>query len=378
MKEHQTKSNNDKSKKVYVIHGRNRKACDALFDFLRSIKLKPFEFVEAIPETGKGSPYVGEVLDKAFSIAQAIIVLMTPDDEARLREHLWGPEEQPYEKQLTPQARPNVLFEAGMAMGKFADRTIIVELGKLRPLSDIFGRHTVKLDDSIEKRQDLAKRLENSGCPISLKGTDWQKSGKFKEALQEPSLMIKSGEQSIKAEDMSSRKWEKQGSAFLPDKIDLINNDFLNKIYEQAYNEATSKYHDAKLGGFGIYIWPFFSDDRVKIYFYFNSNSAKRQCVFKFSDTNYQVEYIPPDGFIEKEETFNALPWEKSPNWLLFIKRKYAKIAPLSPVLQTNYSLLVFQIKEDRQTWILKFSDGFSGREHKFTWYGKEMDNNNE
>jgi hypothetical protein len=38
--------------------------------------------------TGKGSPYIGEVLDAAFSNAQAVVVVLTGDDFARLRDDL--------------------------------------------------------------------------------------------------------------------------------------------------------------------------------------------------------------------------------------------------------------------------------------------------
>jgi predicted nucleotide-binding protein len=185
------KEGDDKSKKVFVVRGRNRKSRDALFEFLHSIKLEPFEFAEVVPETRKGTLYIGEVLQKAFSLAQVIIVLMTPDDEARLREHFREPDEKHYEKELTPQARPNILFEAGMAFGINPDRTILIELGKLRPFSDITGRHLVKLDDTIEKRQDLANRLNSLGCPVSLEEKNWHTAGKFKESLHEPHIMKK-------------------------------------------------------------------------------------------------------------------------------------------------------------------------------------------
>lgn len=79
--------------------------------------------------TGKGSPYIGEILDEAFSKAQAVVVLMTPDDEGYLRQVFRSPGDPPHETKLTPQARLNVLFEAGMAMGRSPERTILVELG---------------------------------------------------------------------------------------------------------------------------------------------------------------------------------------------------------------------------------------------------------
>ena len=164
---------------VFVVHGRDDNARRAMFEFLRSIDLKPIEWSNAVALTDKPNPYVGEILDAAFTEAAAIVVLLTPDDEARLRRPFVQPNDPPHEKQITPQARANVLFEAGMAMGRCQDRTILVELGTLRPFSDIGGRHVIRLDDSIAKRQELANRLQAAGCPVDLAGTDWHTTGDF-------------------------------------------------------------------------------------------------------------------------------------------------------------------------------------------------------
>jgi predicted nucleotide-binding protein len=169
-------------RKVFVVHGRNEAANDALFQFLRAIGLNPIEWSQAISLTGKPAPYIGEVLDAAFSNAQAIVVLLTGDDVAKLRDEFVRPNDPSFEKQLTVQARPNVIFEAGMALGRHDDRTVIIELGELRPFTDISGRHLIKLNDSTARRQELAQRLENAGCDVDLTGTQWHKAGTFKEA----------------------------------------------------------------------------------------------------------------------------------------------------------------------------------------------------
>ena len=84
------------------------------------------------------------------------MVLFTPDDEARLKEQFRGANEPPYETELYGQARPNVLFEAGMSMGRYPDRTILVELGKLFDRSsDISGIHVVRLDNSSRARHGI-------------------------------------------------------------------------------------------------------------------------------------------------------------------------------------------------------------------------------
>jgi predicted nucleotide-binding protein len=160
---------------VFVIHGRNEPARKGLFDFLRSIGLSPIEWSEAISMTGSASPYIGDVLDAAFLRAQAVVVLQTPDDVAHLHESLTYPGDPETNPQMQP--RPNVLYEAGMAMGRSPERTVIVELGQVKVFSDIHGRHAVRLDNSVAKRQDLATRLRNAGCSVNLDGTDWHEAG---------------------------------------------------------------------------------------------------------------------------------------------------------------------------------------------------------
>ena len=171
------------NRNVFVVYGRNGAARDAMFQYLREIDLHPLEWSEAVTATGKPSPYIGEILDAAFSKARAVVVLFTPDDEARLREKLRRDNDPPHETELTGQARPNVLFEAGMAMGRYPDRTVLVEVGSLRKFSDIDGLHVVRMDSSSQRRQELAQRLRTAGCPVKLDGTDWHDAGDFESAV---------------------------------------------------------------------------------------------------------------------------------------------------------------------------------------------------
>jgi predicted nucleotide-binding protein len=170
---------------TFVVHGRNLAARDALFEFLRALGLMPIEWSQAVAATGRPSPYIGEVLKAAFGRAQAVVVLMTPDDEARLLPHLQGRGEPPHEKELTPQARPNVLFEAGMAMAWDENRTVLVELGRCRPFSDLGGRHLLRIDDTSQRRQELAQRLASAGLVVDASGTGWHTAGAFDAAVHE-------------------------------------------------------------------------------------------------------------------------------------------------------------------------------------------------
>jgi hypothetical protein len=154
-----------------------------MFEFLAELGLEPLAWEKLLAATGEAAPYVGEVLVAGFEVAQAVVVLLTPDDEARLRPMFHQGRDPTHEKELTAQARPNVLFEAGMALMRHPKRTVLVELGELRPFSDVAGRHTVRMNDSIEQRMALISRLQTAGCPVQLDG-DWQHAGNFGLALE--------------------------------------------------------------------------------------------------------------------------------------------------------------------------------------------------
>jgi predicted nucleotide-binding protein len=164
---------------VFVVHGRNENLRKSLFGFLRSLGLQPIEWRRAIELTRKPNPYVGEILDAAFRGAAAVIVLLSPDDEAKLKDKFLKNNDAAYEKKLTGQARPNVLFEAGMAMGRNPDSTVLVQVGDIRPFSDIGGRHVVHLSNSAATRSEFATKLANAGCNVDTLGTDWLSEGDF-------------------------------------------------------------------------------------------------------------------------------------------------------------------------------------------------------
>jgi predicted nucleotide-binding protein len=171
-----------RNRSVFVVHGRDLTARDGLFEFLRAIGLRPLEWSQAVDLTEKAAPSISEVLEHAFGEAAAVVVLLTGDDEAHLAPRLRTPEEPEHEVTLTPQPRANVLFEAGMAFGIHQDRTVLVQLGAVRPFSDIAGRYVIRLSNDTPKRQELAHRLIAAGCPVDLSGTDWHTAGNFASA----------------------------------------------------------------------------------------------------------------------------------------------------------------------------------------------------
>lgn len=163
----------DDPRKVAVMHGRDEKARNWLYDWLRRIGLKPLEWSQLISGTEKATPYSGEAVAAAFATAQAVVVLFTPDEIGALHPDLIVGDGTGEDEAAAPQPRLNVILEAGMSLQSHQDQTVLVELGPTRPISDLTGRNTVRLTGSASGLNDLANRLEKAGCPVDRSGNDW-------------------------------------------------------------------------------------------------------------------------------------------------------------------------------------------------------------
>jgi hypothetical protein len=158
---------------VFVVHGRHQAARNAVFDFLRAIDLLPLEWNVVVSKTGNTAPFVFDVLKCGFQVAQAVVIILTPDEEVMLRP-VFGTD-----ARLQP--RPNVLFEAGMAFMHDRGRTILLDFGCPNVMSDLRGVLTLQVEEGSEQefRIQFRQRLLDAGCPVATHGTDWLTSGNF-------------------------------------------------------------------------------------------------------------------------------------------------------------------------------------------------------
>jgi predicted nucleotide-binding protein len=159
--------------KVFIVHGRDLKLLDNLGDLLRSVGLTPLSWEEARSLTGKPTPFTEEVVTTAFSKAQAIIILISPDERVQLRNELAADGN----ADIGHQPRPNVIWEMGLAMAMHHERTILLEVGAVRTLSDLAGRNVIRLDErqgiNTDKRKLLLSALRTAGCTVNMGDATW-------------------------------------------------------------------------------------------------------------------------------------------------------------------------------------------------------------
>lgn len=180
-----------KDNTIFVVHGRDEPLRKSMFDFLRALNLNPKEWDHVLREARGNNPFIGNALDEVMEKAQAVVVMFTPDDLVTLKEQFRGADERNTEGKPQGQSRPNVLFEAGLAMGRHAEKTVLVQIGKMKAFSDVAGRHIVKLSETTESRNDLANRLEKIGCKVDKVGRDWMKAGHFMPTEPKPTKKTK-------------------------------------------------------------------------------------------------------------------------------------------------------------------------------------------
>ncbi len=163
---------------VFVIHGRNLKIKNSMFEFLQNLDLHPVPFEEAKRKTKEGSPYNLNVLRKAITKNVTVLALITPDDIGFLNPFFHTEEDTENEKRPMGQARSNVIFETGFALAINPTRTILVVFGNVRKYSDIAGINYFYFVDTPQKRNELKELLRSIGCPIR-ENPNYLKGGNF-------------------------------------------------------------------------------------------------------------------------------------------------------------------------------------------------------
>ncbi|MEU6286792.1 nucleotide-binding protein [Streptomyces sp. NPDC005047] len=172
-------SDADRARSVFVVHGRDDQVRREMFELLRRLDLRPKEWEDLVQATGQASPFLGDVVAGAPAQAQAALVLLTPDDVVSLHRDLRGHNEPEYETRHVCQPRPNVLIELGMVLMAYPERTLIVEVGSLRPIADIAGRNVIRFDGSGTALGKIVERLKLAGCTVNDTGSDWRHTYPF-------------------------------------------------------------------------------------------------------------------------------------------------------------------------------------------------------
>ncbi len=142
--------------RVFIVHGHEDAPRETVARFLATIGLDPVILHEQ-PNKGMTIP---EKL-AAYANVGFAVVLLTPDDEGRVKEAA----------ELQSRARQNVILELGYFVGRLGrDRVCALLKGQVEVPSDYVGVVYTPFDDGGGWRQKLAQELEAAGYDI-----DWNK-----------------------------------------------------------------------------------------------------------------------------------------------------------------------------------------------------------
>jgi predicted nucleotide-binding protein len=169
----------DVSRRVFVVHGRDHELKRSFYGLLHSLDLRPMDWEDIVAGTGVTAPYTGDVVACAPHLAQATLVLLSPDDIVQLHSDLRFGRDPTEHRACGAQPRPNVLLELGMALMAYPNRTIIVKVGNLRPIGDLGGRNYIDFDATAATIKKIVERLTLAGCRLDDSGTDWLDISRF-------------------------------------------------------------------------------------------------------------------------------------------------------------------------------------------------------
>jgi hypothetical protein len=162
-------------KRVFIVHGRDIRAQAELVKFLHALNIEDIPF-ESVEKELDSDPFIANIVLSAIEQADAVIALFTPDEQAVLYHPETGQSEAAKVGGSRWQARPNVIFEAGVAYAKRDKRPILAVLGAdVNLFSDVHGVHFVQLA-SAEGKRNLFNKLEKALGPIEPVMDDWETS----------------------------------------------------------------------------------------------------------------------------------------------------------------------------------------------------------
>jgi predicted nucleotide-binding protein len=143
------------SREVFIVHGHDEGAREAVARFLEQIGFVPIILHE---QANKGRTVIEKV--EAHGAVAFAVVILTPDDEGGLR---GGPH--------SPRARQNVVLELGYFVGRLGRENVCaLKRGDVEIPSDFGGVVYQSFDDAGAWKQALARELQAAGHEI-----DWNK-----------------------------------------------------------------------------------------------------------------------------------------------------------------------------------------------------------
>lgn len=171
------------ARRVFIIHGRNLRAAREMANFVHSLGLETIAFEDLRARMG-GTPTVDQVVLRGMSEAHAVIALFTGDEFAALEPSLRS-DGDVGEQVSRWQARPNVIFEAGIAFGRDRERVVFVRFGQVALFTDVAGVHVLRPTNDVRgDRNVLRNTLGAMGCPINSSSA-WMHSGDFEGSSKE-------------------------------------------------------------------------------------------------------------------------------------------------------------------------------------------------
>jgi predicted nucleotide-binding protein len=130
---------------VFLVHGRDTEARDAITEFLEAMGVKVVTWADALSALDLSDRDIWRIVGKGFALSDAVIVLSTPDEVGLLRSELWRRHDSPTARGPRFQPRQNVLLELGYALFKGESSTIHVTVGDVAPPTDRDGKWTARI-----------------------------------------------------------------------------------------------------------------------------------------------------------------------------------------------------------------------------------------